>query len=73
MKTILALLKAGQNVLIGGHEIIAYSDGKSIGVRLAGSLSSGSERLTMTGLRRLLKWMDDELANKPDELIRPRT
>ena len=64
MKTILALLKAGQNVFIGGHEIIAYSDG-TLGCRLADSLSYGSsERATMKGLRRILKWMDDELANK---------
>ena len=70
MKTILALLKAGQNVSIGGHEIIAYSDGKSIGIRLAGSLTSGTEKITMTGLRRLLKWMDTELADRPDELVR---
>jgi hypothetical protein len=60
MKTILTVLKAGINFDVGFHQIIAYSDGKTIAVRLGSSLLSPTYPLNMAGLRAALKWMDQE-------------
>jgi hypothetical protein len=58
MKTIIKILKAGLDVHIGLHKISTFSDG-TMAVRLAGSgLMSPDEKITVAGLRRLLKWMD---------------
>jgi len=68
MKTILATLKAGLDVSIGFHKIYQMDDG-TLSVRLESSLTSPTEKATIAGLRRLLKWMDEEL--KPN--LQPST
>jgi hypothetical protein len=66
MKQMLAALIRDEDVLIGNRAKIARFDDGTIYCRIEGSgIMSPSERPTVAGLSRILRWLDNEIASHP--------